>query len=333
MFKLNSTVFMPSVLTLVGIPGLESVQCWIGIPFCAVYVIALFGNSLILVVIKFERSLHEPMYLLLAMLGATDIALSTCILPKMLGIFWFHLPKIHFDACLLQMWLIHTFQCIESGILLAMALDRYVAICNPLRHATIFTHQLLTQIGVGVTLRGVLLVAPCLILIKCRLKYYWTTVVSHSYCEHMAIVKLAAEDIRINKIYGLFVAFSILGFDIIFITLSYIKIFITVFSLPQKEARLKAFNTCIAHICVFLEFYLLAFFSFFTHRFGFHIPPYIHILLSNLYLLVPPLLNPIVYGVKTKQIKDRVSHIFHSNDVSGFLINLLSNKKVSHEKH
>ncbi|XP_059567032.1 olfactory receptor 52A5-like [Myotis daubentonii] len=306
MFKLNGTVFMPSVLTLVGIPGLESVQAWIGIPFCAMYIVALFGNSLILVIIKSERSLHEPMYLFLAMLGATDIALSTCILPKTLGIFWFHLSKIHFDACLLQMWLIHTFQAIESGILLAMALDRYVAICDPLRHATIFTHQLLTQIGVGVTLRGALLVAPSIILIKCWLKYYWTTVVSHSYCEHMAIVKLAAEDTRINKIYGLFVAFSILGFDIIFITLSYIRIFITVFSLPQKEARLKAFNTCIAHICVFLEFYLLAFFSFFTHRFGFHIPPYVHILLSNLYLLVPTLLNPIVYGVKTKQIRDRV---------------------------
>ncbi|ELV11518.1 olfactory receptor 52A5 [Tupaia chinensis] len=314
MLQLNGTVFMPSVLTLLGIPGLESVQFWIGIPFCAMYVVALFGNFLLLAIIKSERSLHEPMYLFLAMLGATDIALSTCILPKMLGIFWFHMPQIHFDACLLQMWLIHTFQSIESGILLAMAMDRYVAICDPLRHATIFTHQLLTHIGVGVTLRAALLVAPCLVLIKCRLKFYWTTVVSHSYCEHMAIVKLAADDIRVNKIYGLFVAFSILGIDIIFITLSYIRIFITVFSLPQKEARLKAFNTCIAHICVFLEFYLLAFFSFFTHRFGSHIPSYIHILLSNLYLLVPPLLNPIVYGVKTKQIRDRVSKIFHYKD-------------------
>uniref|UniRef100_A0A2K6EHY2 Olfactory receptor n=1 Tax=Propithecus coquereli TaxID=379532 RepID=A0A2K6EHY2_PROCO len=311
MSEFNSTTFQPSVLTLIGIPGLESVQFWIGIPFCTMYIIALFGNSLLLVVIKTEHSLHEPMYVFLAMLGATDIVLSTCILPKMLGIFWFHLSKIYFDACLLQMWLIHTFQCIESGILLAMALDRYVAICDPLRHATIFTHQLLTQIGVGVTLRAALLVAPCLILIKCWLKFYRTTVVSHSYCEHMAIVKLAAEDVRINKIYGLFVAFSILGLDIIFITLSYIRIFITVFNLPQKEARLKAFNTCIAHILVFLEFYLLAFFSFFTHRFGSHIPSYIHILLSNLYLLVPPLLNPIVYGVKTKQIRDGVSKIFY----------------------
>ncbi|XP_070482811.1 olfactory receptor 52A5-like [Equus przewalskii] len=312
MLIFNGSIFMPSVLTLTGIPGLESVQCWIGIPFSVMYLSAVIGNSLILVIIKYEKSLHKPMYIFLAMLGATDIVLSTCILPKMLGIFWFNLPEISFEACLLQMWFIHSFQAVESGVLLVMALDRYVAICDPLRHATIFSQRLLTRIGVGVTLRAAVLVAPSILLIKCRLKLYRTTIISHSYCEHMAIVKLAIEDIRINKIYGLFVAFTILGFDIIFVTLSYVQIFITVFRLPQKEARFKAFNTCIAHICVFLQFYLLAFFSFFTHRFGSHIPPYVHILLSNIYLLAPPFLNPIVYGVKTKQIRDHVLKMFFS---------------------
>jgi olfactory receptor len=316
MLAANGSVFMPSVLTLVGIPGLESIQHWIGIPFCVMYVIAVIGNSLILFIIKIENSLHSPMYIFLAMLAATDIALSTCILPKMLDIFRFHSPEISIDACLLQMGLIHSFQATESGVLLAMALDRYVAICNPLRHATIFSQQLLINLGVGVTLRALILIVPSLLLIKCRFKHYRTTVIFHSYCEHMAIVKLAAEDTRVNKIYGLFVAFSILGFDIVFVTLSYIRIFITVFQLPQKEARLKAFNTCIAHICVFLQFYLLAFFSFFTHRFGSHIPPYVHILLSNLYLLVPPFLNPIVYGVKTKQIRERVLKMFLSSQRS-----------------
>ena len=310
MLRPNGSVFMPSLLTLIGIPGLESVQCWIGIPFCFMYLMAVIGNTLILVIIKYENSLYSPMYIFLAMFGATDIALSRCILPKMLGIFWFHLTEISFDACLLQMWLIHTFKATESGVLLAMALDRYVAICNPLRHASIFSQKLLTHIGIGVILRAVVLVAPCIVLIKYRLKFYRTTVISHSYYEHMAIVKLATEDVRINKILGLFVAFTILGFDISFITLSYVQIFVTVFQLPQKEARLKAFNTCIAHICVFLQFYLLGFFSFFTHRFGSHIPPYVHILLSNLYLLVPPFLNPVVYGVKTKQIRDHVLTIF-----------------------
>ncbi|XP_008828840.1 olfactory receptor 52A5-like [Nannospalax galili] len=316
MLAFNGSVFMPSVLTLVGIPGLESVQCWIGIPFCVIYIIALMGNFLILVIIKSEKSLHIPMYIFLAMLAATDIALDTCILPKMLGIFWFHLTQISFDACLLQMQLIHSFQAIESGILLAMALDRYVAICNPLRHATIFSQQLMTHLGLGVMLRAFILVFPPILLIKICLKHYRTTVISHSYCEHMAIVKLAADDVRINKICGLFIAFAILGFDIIFITFSYVQIFITVFQLPQKEARLKAFNTCIAHICVFLQFYLLAFFSFFTHRFGSHIPSYVHILLSDLYLLIPPFLNPIVYGVKTKQIREQVLKILLSRKPS-----------------
>ena len=83
----NGTLFMPFVLTFIGIPGFESVQCWIGIPFCATYVIALIGNSLLLIIIKSEPSLHEPMYIFLAMLGATDISLSTSIVPKMLGTF------------------------------------------------------------------------------------------------------------------------------------------------------------------------------------------------------------------------------------------------------
>jgi len=117
------------------------------------------------------------------------------------------------------------------------------------------------------------------------------------------------------KICGLFVAFTVAGLDIVLITLSYIQIFITVFRLPQKEARLKAFNTCVAHICVFLQFYSLGFFSFFAHRFGSLIPPYIHILFSSTYLLVPPFLNPLVYGAKTKQIRVHMIKIFCSKNL------------------
>ncbi|XP_057551078.1 olfactory receptor 52A5-like [Hippopotamus amphibius kiboko] len=307
----NGTVFMPSGLTFIGIPGLETVQCWIGIPFCAMYIMALMGNSLLLIIIKSEPSLHEPMYIFLAMLGATDIALSTSIVPKMLGIFWFHLPDIYFDACLFQVWLIHTFLGIESGVLLAMALDRFVAICYPLRHATIFTQQLVTNIALGVTLRPAILVSPCLLLIKCRLKHYRTKLISHTYCEHMALVKLATEDVYINKFYGLLRAFIAGGLDLILITLSYTQIFITVFHCPRKRHVLRHL-TCVPHICVFFQFYLLAFFSFFTHRSATYIPSYIHITLSSLYFLVPPFLNPFVYGVKTKHIRDKVVKMFCS---------------------
>ncbi|KAK2100862.1 hypothetical protein P7K49_022210 [Saguinus oedipus] len=153
-----------------------------------------------------------------------------------------------------------------------------------------------------------MLVGMLPILLK-RLHLFQSVVIVHSYCEHMAVVKLAAEDVHVNNSFGLFVAFAILGFDMTFVFISYILIFQTVSRLPQKEARFKAFNTCTAHIIVFLEFYILAFFSFFSHRFG-HVSAYAHILSSTIYLLVPPALNPIVYGLKTTEIRMRVAHLF-----------------------
>ncbi|XP_046494011.1 olfactory receptor 52A5-like [Equus quagga] len=306
----NDTFFKPSLFTLVGVPGLESVQHWIGIPFFISFILAVIGNGLLITIIHTERSLHEPMYIFLAVLAATDLGLTLCITPKMLVIFWLHSREIQFDCCLIQMYFTHTFQCMESGILLTMAFDRYVAICEPLRHSAIFTKKVLISIITVVTIRASLIIIMCPLLIKLRLKHFRTTVISHSYCEHMAVVKLAAENVRINKAYGLFVAFSVLGFDVIFIFLSYAFIFQAVFKLSQKEAQLKAFNTCTAHIFVFLQFYILTCFTSFIHRFGFNVAPYVHILLSNLYLLVPPLLNPIVYGVKTKQIRETVIKMF-----------------------
>ncbi|XP_003421491.2 olfactory receptor 52A5-like [Loxodonta africana] len=306
----NDTFFKPSIFTLIGVPGLEFMQHWIGIPFFISFILAMIGNSLLITIIRTERSLHEPMYIFLAVLAATDLGLTLCITPKMLAIFWLQSREICFDSCLIQMYFTHTFQCMESGILLAMAFDRYVAICEPLRHSAILTKKALISIILVVIIRASVIIIMCPLLIKLRLKHFRTTVISHSYCEHMAVVKLASENVRANKAYGLFVAFSVLGFDVVFIFLSYAFIFHAVFKLPQKEARFKAFNTCTAHIFVFLQFYILTFFTSFIHRFGFNVAPYVHILLSNLYLLVPPLLNPIVYGVKTKQIQKRVIKMF-----------------------
>ncbi|XP_049479041.1 olfactory receptor 52A1-like [Panthera uncia] len=303
----NMSYLNPKTVTLTGIPGLEHVQFWIGFPFLGMCLVAVLGNIFLLIIIPTERSLHQPMYIFLAVLAATDLGLCVAIAPKMLAIFWFGLCSMAFDACLTQLFFIHALQGMESGILLAMAFDRYVAICDPLRHTSILTPLFLVQIVLMVVVRATVLVGILPILLK-RLQLFQSVVIVHSYCEHMAVVKLAAEDVHINKSYGLFVAFVILGFDMIFVFISYILIFQVVFRLPQKEAQRKAFNTCTAHIVVFLEFYILAFFSFFSHRFG-HVSPYVHILLSTIYLLVPPALNPIVYGVKTKEIRMRVAQI------------------------
>ncbi|XP_030055160.1 olfactory receptor 52K1-like [Microcaecilia unicolor] len=310
MLILNTTSLQPSTFLLVGIPGLEAFHIWISLPFCSAYVIALIGNFTLLFVIKVEASLHEPMYIFLSMLSVIDLVLSTSTTPKMLAIFWFNSRDIDFYACLTQMFFLHSFAIMESALLLAMALDRYVAIYNPLRYTSILTNQVIIKISVAALIRAVALMIPLPFLVK-RFPYCGSNIVHHTYCEHMAVVKLACADTTFNNIYGIIVALFIVGLDLMFIVLSYVLILRTVFRLASKEARHKALSTCASHISAILVFYVPVVLSSVVHRFGQKVAPHIHILLANAYLLLPPMINPIVYGVKTKQIRERVLNLFY----------------------
>ncbi|XP_014434373.3 olfactory receptor 52R1-like [Pelodiscus sinensis] len=302
----NRTDFTnPSTFILLGIPGLETAHVWISIPFCTIYAIALLGNITILFIVKTESSLHQPMYYFLCMLAITDLVLSTSTLPKMLSIFWFNSREIDFSACLTQLYFLHCFSVMESGIFVAMALDRYVAICHPLRHSTILTNHVVVKLGLAVLLRGGLLLLPYPFLAR-QWPYCRTNIIPHTYCEHMAVVKLACADIRVSSYYGLFLAFFLTCLDVSFIAVSYTQILRAIFCLPTQDARLKTFGTCSSHLCVISVSYIPALFSFLTHRFGQNVPLHFHVLIANVYLLVPPMLNPIIYGVRTRQIRDRL---------------------------
>ncbi|XP_053161944.1 olfactory receptor 52K1-like [Hemicordylus capensis] len=306
----NHTRSHSSAFFLSGIPGLEASHLWISIPFCSVFTISLLGNSTLLYVIKTDVTLHKPMFSFLSMLASIDLVLSLTTMPKTLSIFWFRASEISLMACLTQMFFLHTFAIMESAVLLAMAFDRYVAICHPLRYNAILTSSLVAKMGLVALGRAVLLMLPLPFLLR-RLPYCHSHVISHCYCEHMAVVRLACANTQFNNIYGIIVAMVVVVLDLSFISLSYAKILRSVLSLATTEEQLRALGTCISHLSTILIFYTPVVLSSIIHRFGHRVAPYIHILLANFYLLFPPMMNPIIYGVKTKQIRERAFRLFH----------------------
>ncbi|XP_053161915.1 olfactory receptor 51L1-like [Hemicordylus capensis] len=298
----NSSGSSHPVFMLLGFPGLETHHYWISIPFCSVYLIALLGNSTILFVIKTNPSLHEPMYGFLCMLAITDLGLSLSTLPTVLDLFWFNIREIGFSACAMQLFFIHTFSFMESLVLLAMAFNCYVAICIPLKYTRILTNLVLVKIGLAIAARSSGIVFPTPWLLR-RYTYCKSNLLSHSFCLHQDVLKLSCSDSSVNSMYGLCVILSTLVIDALLILLSYLKIIRTVTAVASREEQLKAFNTCVSHICVVLIFFITVIGVSMMHTFGKQVSPIAHILMADVYLLIPPVLNPIVYSVKTQPIQ------------------------------
>nr|XP_056714765.1 olfactory receptor 51G2-like [Euleptes europaea] len=316
MLRLNGTDGRPFTFLLTGFSGLGAGHGpWLSIPMCFLYLVALSGNCLILVVIKLHPSLHEPMYLFLSMLSLTDLGLSVSTLPTVLQIYTFDSREISAEACLAQLFFIHTFSIMESSVLLAMAFDRFVAIRHPLRYVSTLTRVRIGYIGLAIVLRGVGLHIPAPIMLK-RLPYCKSHQLSHSYCLHPDMMKLACADTTPNSTYGLFVLLSTLGLDSMLIVLSYILILRTVLSIASREERSKAMSTCISHICAVLLFYTPLISLSMIHRFWKKAPPHTRILLSYLHFLVPPVLNPIVYGIKTQQVRKQIIRLFRQKNLT-----------------
>lgn len=267
------------------------------------YTVALTGNCLILLAVRRTHSLHQPMYYFLSMLALSDVGLSLSTLPSTLAVLWFDYRSIDFNACLVQMFFLHSFSVVESSVLLAMSFDRFVAISNPLRYASVLTNNVIIRIGVAIVARATLSLFPVPFLLK-RLNYCpGKILLSHSFCFHADVMKLACADITVNILYGLYVVLSTVGIDSLLIVMSYSLILHTVMGLASPRERVRTLNTCVSHILAVLVFYIPVIGVSMIHRFGKHLPHIVHALVAYVYLVVPPVLNPIIYSVKSKPIR------------------------------
>ncbi|XP_076968342.1 olfactory receptor 56B4-like [Tamandua tetradactyla] len=297
----NSSTFQNSHFILMGLPGIHEWQHWLSLPLALLYLLALGANLLIMITIQHESMLHEPMYHFLSILSVVDIGLATTIMPKILAIFWFDAKAISLSECFAQIYAIHCFICMESGIFLCMAVDRYIAICHPLRYPSIITEASVIKATGFMVLRNGLLTIPVPILAAQRL-YCARNEIQHCLCSNLGVISLACDDITVNKFYQLALAWVLIGSDMALVFSSYALILRSVMRLNSVEAMSKALSTCSSHLILILFFYSGIIVLSVTHLAEKKIP-LIPILLNVLHNVIPPALNPMVYALRMQELR------------------------------
>uniref|UniRef100_A0A8D1KQI4 Olfactory receptor 56A3-like n=1 Tax=Sus scrofa TaxID=9823 RepID=A0A8D1KQI4_PIG len=283
-------------------------QLWLSLPLSLLFLLAMGANATLLVTIRLEASLHQPMYYLLSLLSLLDMVLCLTVIPKVLAIFWFDLRAISFFACFLQMFIMNCFLTMESCTFMVMAYDRYVAICHPLRYPSIITDQFVAKAAIFILARNFILTLPIPIL-SSRLHYCGRNVIENCLCANMSVSRLSYDDITINRLYQFALSWTMLGSDLVLIFASYTLILRAVLRLKAEGAVAKALGTCGSHFILILFFSTILLVFVLTHVAKKKVSPDVPVLLNVLHHVVPAALNPIVYGVRTQEIKQGIQRL------------------------
>ncbi|KAM4697319.1 olfactory receptor 52K1-like [Discoglossus pictus] len=297
----QSNSFSHTDFILFGFSGLSNYRQLLAIPFLIIYVIILNGNCLIIYRIWVEKSLQAPMYILISVLFAVNISCATAIVPNMLLGLLFGLDHISLGGCLFQMFFIYTAVMFESNVLLVMALDRYVAICNPLRYYDIMTKSLLVQLSIIGFVECSLFASP-IIIVAAHVNFCRSNIILNFACENMVLLNLGCGDTSKIQIVGLMVRIIVTAIDITFLLVSYLKILYTAMKIIIGKDRHKTLHTCSTHLLVVTLNYSCGLLSSIAYRMTISVD--VQNLSSAIYYLVPATVHPIIYGVRVKEIKD-----------------------------
>ncbi|XP_047449221.1 olfactory receptor 52K1-like [Mugil cephalus] len=285
-----------------GFHELGALRPLLFIPFSIMFVVSLLSNCLLLYIIVSQRSLHSPMYVLIGSMACIDLSLPLFFVPNMLLSFLFGWRGISLTGCLLQMYFIHFVGCFQSTLLLWMALDRYFAICTPLYYHQRMSAPRFLKFVVPLVIRNVLMNTGIVSLAGTL--SFCTNVINHCFCEHMALVELACGSTAVNNLLGLLTVFLIPVFDVIFIFGSYVVIFSSV--RKSGQSGVKALHTCVTHVVVISVSLTLALIAFLSYRIRNNLPAAVRVFFSTMYLLFPSCFNPIIYGIRTTEIRQHI---------------------------
>ncbi|XP_032161712.1 olfactory receptor-like protein OLF3 [Mustela erminea] len=285
---------------LLGLSSDWDTQISLFIFFLITYLVTVLGNFFIILLIRLDSRLHTPMYFFLTNLSLVDVSYATSVVPQMLAHFLAAHKAIPFVSCAAQLFFSLGLGGIEFVLLAVMAYDRYVAVCNPLRYSVIMHGGLCIRLAITSWVSGsvnsLIQTVITFQLPMCTNKY-----IDHISCELLAVVRLACVDTSSNEIAIMVSSIVLLMTPFCLVLLSYIQIISTILKIRSTEGRKKAFHTCASHLTVVVLCYGMAIFTYIQPRSS---PSVLQEkLISLFYAVLTPMLNPMIYSVRNKEVK------------------------------
>ncbi|KAM9319767.1 olfactory receptor 52E4-like [Gastrophryne carolinensis] len=298
-----STSFV--LLGLEGIEGLRYLYCAV---FFVTYVFIIILSITIVYTVFIEPTLHEPMYILICNLVLNGVFGSSSVFPKLIIDLFTSSKTISRNGCLIQAFCILSFAYSEVSIFTIMAYDRYLAVCQPLHYVNFMTNDKVLHLISG-SLVFVITVVLTAVLLSARLPVCGSFI-KNIFCDNMSFFILSCVDSSVNNLYGSIVTTTFLTVTISITLYCYLRIFIICFRV-SKETRQKAIHTLMTHLLNFFVFLLGVFFLFIRYRLSnVNLPGFAHVLLSVTCVVFPPVLNPLIFGVRTKALYSKLTHRF-----------------------
>lgn len=271
------------------------------------YMIIVFCNLLLIITIVLNKSLHQPMYLILLNLPINDLIGSSALFPQFIKEILTNSGTLQYSACVAQAFFIHIYAAGSVLILSAMAYDRYIAICCPLQYNSIMTYGHIMRLITAVWMSSFFLIGVLFFLLlrlpRCRSE------ITHPYCDNPTLLTLVCSDKTINNIYGLMTVAVTQLIANGMVLYTYLQILVACFKSKQSDTKAKALQTCATHLTVFLLLECLGLFTIISYRLE-NISPHLRRFLGIMTLIFPPTLNPIIYGLKTKEIREKLLQFF-----------------------
>lgn len=295
------------VLLIEGLNIPSSVPAFVTLLF--VYIFIMASHISLLLLIWRSRSLQQPMYLLLCNMLFNDAFGATIIIPQLLQNLLLEPSAryVSYQACATQAFFVHLHGSASHTILMIMALDRYVAICQPLRYTSVMTRVMVVKLSVGawasVFVLVLILVGLSVRLSRCRFA------VSNPFCDNASLFKLSCEDILLNNIYGLAYTVVLLGSSIVSVTLTYLQIAAVCFRSNSKARNSRALQTCSTHLSVYTILVLSAFIMVILHRFP-QLSDHRKLLAVLVHVLLP-MLDASIYGLQIKEVRQRLMTVLN----------------------